>query len=406
MLFDPERHEPLCATRWSESAARDAIHAIVDDAHRSFSPDTLWPVHPRDADADRPACPVASLYEGAAGVIWAMQRLGAQGAAAVGIDWSDTITALLEHGKRFTEATGMESASYFLGEAGILLLQWTNRASQDVADALFALVQGNLRNPAREALWGSPGTLVAALHMLEATREPRWQALFREGVDILRRQMHAARHTAHPDRDVWVWTQDLYGKQLIYMGAGHGFAGNLFPVIRGARWLDDQVVADFEARAFETLDVAASRDAALINWEPVFDPHAEGFPSKPLVQDCHGAAGIICRLAGARSTALQALLLQAGELVWTAGPLRKPPGLCHGTDGNGYAFLKLYAMTGDARWLTRARAFAMHAIRQSDALAAQHGQRRFTLWSGDLGLAVYLWSCVSADPALPTLDVF
>ena len=125
------------------------------------------------------------------------------------------------------------------------------------------------------------------------------------------------------------------------------------------------------------------------------------------MQDCHGAAGIVCRFADARSAALQALLLQAGELVWAAGPLRKPPGLCHGTDGNGYAFLKLHAMTGDTRWLERARAFAMHAIRQSDALAAQHqGRRRFTLWTGDLGLAVYLWSCVSADAALPTLDVF
>ena len=37
------------------------------------------------------------------------------------------------------------------GEAGILLLQWKNHASQDTADALFALVQSNLRNPAREA---------------------------------------------------------------------------------------------------------------------------------------------------------------------------------------------------------------------------------------------------------------
>jgi hypothetical protein len=100
------------------------------------------------------------------------------------------------------------------------------------------------------------------------------------------------------------------------------------------------------------------------------------------------------------------LLVQALELVWTAAPLSKPPGLCHGTDGNGCAFLELFAMTGDSRWLDRARALAMHAIRQSEALAAKHGQRRFTLWTGDLGLATYLWSCVSADAALPTFGVF
>jgi hypothetical protein len=407
MLFDPERHEALCVTPWSEATARDVIRAIVEDACRSFIPASLWRTHPRDVEDDRTAAlPDAGLYQGAAGAIWALQWLQSRGAAEVDLDLGDAVATLIEHGRRFIEAAGMERMSYMLGETGILLLQWKNRASQDTADALFAMVQANLRNPAREALWGSPGTLVAALHMLEATREPRWQALFREGVDILWQQMHAVRHTEHPDREAWVWTQDLYGKQLVYMGAGHGFAGNLFPVIRGARWLDDQLVAGFETRAFETLDIAASREAGMINWEPVFDRHAAGYPSKPLVQDCHGAPGIVCRLAGARSEPLKALLVQAGELVWAAGPLAKPPGLCHGTDGNGYAFLKLHAMTGETRWLDRARAFAMHAIRQSDALAAQHGQRRFTLWTGDLGLAVYLWSCVSADAVLPTLDVF
>jgi len=28
------------------------------------------------------------------------------------------------------------------------------------------------------------------------------------------------------------------------------------------------------------------------------------------------------------------------------------------------------------------------------------------VWTGDLGLALYLSSCLRADPAFPTLDVF
>ena len=100
------------------------------------------------------------------------------------------------------------------------------------------------------------------------------------------------------------------------------------------------------------------------------------------------------------------MLVEAGELVRQAGPPTKRPGLCHGTDGNGFAFLKLHAMTGEAQWLERARAFAMHATRQSDTEAASHGQYRFSLWSGDLGLALYVSSCLRADPAFPTLDVF
>jgi hypothetical protein len=56
-------------------------------------------------------------------VFWALQRLASQGAADVGIDLSDTIAGLLEHSQRFTDSRGDECASYFLGEAGILLLQ-------------------------------------------------------------------------------------------------------------------------------------------------------------------------------------------------------------------------------------------------------------------------------------------
>jgi hypothetical protein len=50
--------------------------------------------------------------------------------------------------------------------------------------------------------------------------------------------------------------------------------------------------------------------------------------------------------------------------VWRAGPLTKGPSLCHGTAGNGFAFLSLYQRSGDALWLSQARRFAMHAIEQ------------------------------------------
>lgn len=63
-------------------------------------------------------------------------------------------------------------------------------------------------------------------------------------------------------------------------------------------------------------------------------------------------------------------------------------------------------MTGEARWLDRARVFAMHALAQSEELSAVHATLRHALWTGDLGLALYLSSCLRADPAFPTLDVF
>ena len=103
------------------------------------------------------------------------------------------------------------------------------------------------------------------------------------------------------------------------------------------------------------------------------------------------------RGAGTRRRALTDLLVAGGELTWHAGPLRKGGSLCHGTAGNGWAFLKLWKRTGDDRWLARARAFAMHALEQIDGA-------RFSLWTGDLGIALYLQACLDRDDRFPTID--
>jgi hypothetical protein len=81
--------------------------------------------------------------------------------------------------------------------------------------------------------------------------------------------------------------------------------------------------------------------------------------------------------------------------------VRKGPGLCHGTAGNGYAFLALLERTGDERWLARARAFAVHAARQVEHERAKHGRGRYTLWTGDVGTALYLADCVDGAGELP-----
>jgi hypothetical protein len=411
MLFIPERHQALNAPAWNEATARDAIQRIVDATCAAFDPQTLWPTHPRDIEPGEPDLPVTALYHGAAGVIWGLERLRLDAVARVPRAFDATIAGLLEPARRYNAAAGLHSPSYLLGEAGVLLLQWCRRRDPAAADALYQLAEANLHHPTLEQLWGSPGTLVAVVHMIEdldhdPQRQQRWIELLRRGAEILLGQMRLVRHSAHPDRAVWIWTQDLYGRRSDHLGAGHGYAGNVYPVLRGARWLDAAMVETYEERAAQTLDIAALRADGRVNWDPLFDPSVPGARPKPLVQDCHGAPGIVCRLTAARPPKLLELLRQAGELIWAAGPLVKPPGLCHGTDGNGYALLKLHALTGEARWLQRARAFAMHALRQSEDEAAQFGALRYTLWTGDLGLAMYLSSCVRADPAFPMLDVF
>jgi hypothetical protein len=48
----------------------------------------------------------------------------------------------------------------------------------------------------------------------------------------------------------------------------------------------------------------------------------------------------------------------------------------------------------------------MHGIAQTEQDAARYGHLRYSLWTGDLGFAIYLWDCVRRKAAFPTLDVF
>ena len=47
----------------------------------------------------------------------------------------------------------------------------------------------------------------------------------------------------------------------------------------------------------------------------------------------------------------------------------------------------------------------MHAVAQADAARRQQGHGRHTLWTGDAGLAVYLWQCIVGRAGMPALDL-
>ncbi|MBC7601204.1 MAG: LanC-like protein [Ramlibacter sp.] len=399
-LFDPARHTHVTSTPWSEDAARSAITRIADEALAAFTPDGLWVAHPRD-DPEKPDERFAMLYCGAGGAIWAMQRLAQLGFIARDrIDFNQTIATLVERNAD-PERPPDRVASFLIGDSGLLLLQYMALPDSEVADRLFVMVEGNMEHPTREQLWGSPGTMLAAIFMAEATSEARWANLLERAARVLLAQMEFDESIG-----AWVWQQDMYGRVRCYLGGGHGLAGNIYAVLRGAALLPPEVVTEFAQRAFQTLDVLALRDDACINWHPVHDPAAI-VGKLPLVQDCHGSPGIVVRLASApRTTGWDEMLAQAAELTWRAGPVTKGAGLCHGTAGNGYALLKLWTRTGDEKWLARARSFAMHAIEQVEAEREKHGQGWHTLWTGDLGVAMYLASCIQGDSDYPTLDVF
>jgi hypothetical protein len=399
MLFDPARHEPLSGPPWNAAVAHDAIRAIVDEAQQVLGSRITWPWHPLD-EKDGQAAPHKSLYMGSAGTLWAMAYLQREGAVQLRIEPAVLIDSIYQEYLAQPD-TGEVVPSYFLGEVGILTLRWRLTRSPDAARRLHAAVERNIPNPVNEALWAAPGTMLGALHMLEWTGEREWESLFLANVEQLWSTWLPAERA--PCR---IWTQHLYGEVVQLLGAGHGFAGNAYPLLRGARFLPPERREALYVRCVETLAATIETEDGLVNWPPGIGTPRRGRDGI-LVQWCHGAPGIVTAMAdfpAGRSAAMDAMLLQAGDFIWHAGPLAKGHGLCHGTAGNGYAFLKLHQRTGDPVWLQRARAFAMHAIGQSGRMREQYGQGRHSLWTGDPGLAVYLWNCIDGEAAMPSLD--
>lgn len=401
-LFDPERHEALAGEDWSDSAAQSAVDRVVRCTLAEYRPGDGWMAHPLD-DPDAPGQCFEALYHGSAGVLLALRHLARRGIhAPLPADAADLLAA--HQARLVAELAGYRhgSASFLLGTTGIALLRWVLTGDAALLAPLHAAIEGNLHNPAREQLWGNPGTVLAAITLAEATGERRWAALVRAAADALESEL-----THDPALDCRLWVQDLYGRPgQCMLGAGHGFAGNVFPFLRGAALLPAEQVARLMDVALQTLQATALRDGDAVNWLP--DAHPDpSRPAKRLVQDCHGAPGIIVRLAGVpRSQAWDRLLAEAGELTWRAGPLTKGASLCHGTAGSALALLKLWRRSGDAVWLGRARTLAMHAVGQVDADRAQHGQGRHSLWTGDLGVACIVQACLDGKDAFPSLDCF
>jgi lantibiotic modifying enzyme len=388
MLYEPELFEPLTNTPWDESRVREAIRAIVADADAAFDPDGLWPAH--EWDVYQSTAPLKNMYVGACGVIWALDSLRRRDYAETKLDLAAAALRTLEGWRelpdfaQWPDLPSRAQSGLFMGESGPLIVAWRLSPSAELADVLLARVRQNVDNEAVEIMWGAPGTMLAARAMLDWTSEERWADAWHESAE-------AVWTAREPDG---LWTNRLYGQTFRSLTPPHGLVGNV-AALRPA--LDDTRREQLERETGDALARRAVIEDGLVNWLQREDAD----PSDPRLQWCGGAPGIV---SAAASYLDEQLLLGGAELTWRAGPpgMEKGSSLCHGTAGNGYAFLKVFERTGEELWLERARRFAVHALEQVE----RRGNGRYSLWTGDVGVALYAADCLEGRSAYPVLEAW
>jgi Lanthionine synthetase C-like protein len=287
VLYDARAHEPLVDDPWDAERALAGIRAIVADAVAAADPQTLWPA--AEWDAWMAEAPLANLYVGAAGVVWALDELHRTGHAEVDLDLGVLARRALARFRERPDYSGWPvpvpdhaAASLWLGESGILLVAWKLDPSPDLADSLLARVRENVDNDADDVMWGTAGTMLAAHALYEWTGDERWADA---------RRANAAAVLGRRGDD-GLWTQHLYGESFQGLSASHGFAGIV------------QALAQTGERVADAGEVAARHaivEVGLANWPDAAGRELRSHDGEIRVQWDTGAPGIVAALGGSRS---------------------------------------------------------------------------------------------------------
>ncbi|RZC93001.1 hypothetical protein C5167_028358 [Papaver somniferum] len=193
---------------------------------------------------------------------------------------------------------------------------------------------------------------------------------------------------------------EWHGKK--YWGAAHGLAGIV------------HVLMDMELKPDEVEDVKGTLRYMIQNRFPSGNyPSSEESESDRLVHWCHGSPGVALTLVKAAQVFgdqdfLRAAI-DAGEVVWERGLLRRV-GICHGVSGNAYVFLSLYRLTGNVKYLFRAKSFACFLFDKAEKLISEGkmhgGDHPYSLFEG-LGGMTYLFldMTVPAEARFPGYEL-
>ncbi|OWR46890.1 putative Lancl1 protein [Danaus plexippus plexippus] len=192
-----------------------------------------------------------------------------------------------------------------------------------------------------------------------------------------------------------------------YLGAAHGSSFILQMLLSVPGYLEYNKSAAQDIKS--TVEFIASLQTEEGNWPCCMEE--VGLSDHKLVHWCHGAPGTVYLMAKAylvfKDQKYYNACVRAAELVWSKGLLRKGPGLCHGVAGNGYVFLLLHRLSGDEKYLYRAKLFADFMNTEDFLRDARLPDNPESLYEGTAGTVCFLSDLLVPDKAeFPFQDVF
>ncbi|XP_077159093.1 lanC-like protein 2 [Paroedura picta] len=175
-----------------------------------------------------------------------------------------------------------------------------------------------------------------------------------------------------------------------YVGAAHGVSGIYYMLMQPLSQVGQETLAELVK---PSIDYVRHKKFRSGNY-----PSSLSNETDRLVHWCHGAPGVIHMLLQAYKVFKEDKYLkdamECSDIIWQRGLLRKGYGLCHGTAGNGYAFLALYRLTRDKKYFYRACKFAEWCL-EYGAHGCRIPDRPYSLFEGMAG-AIHFLSDISA----------
>lgn len=257
MLFEPTKHIKLSIIEWSKEKALNCIREIYSETLISMEPDKYWTAS-KDEDADIESN--KTVYYGAAGTVWALDIISSYINEKLPFDRVELINQI--HKDYLLNPDTKEVVpSIFLGEVGILLVQYKFKPSKLIEDKIYDLVEENIENETLEALWGAPGTMIAASFLYDQTGNDRWAKLFLENVKFLIFKLKE-----EESKGELIWEQNMYGNLRRWVGAGHGYFGNIFGILKSAELLDDSDKEYILEHVKKVLKTVSKEDNGMMNF--------------------------------------------------------------------------------------------------------------------------------------------